>query len=322
MPNIKSLANNFDSIRATLILLGFLGITNSAQSASLYLQTNASTFAGSDSHNYSTASGSLIGASNRSDSTLISGTSLYSESASANGYATHGSIATTLTTSREYTLYSLCCGSSATVSYNLRDEITVSNSAYDGQDGIIHGKLAILTSSWTAPGPTNGFGISESGHFDISANVNDGSASWFYSRTIADTLNGQIVQVSQNSIINSNPCCDIINLDGSEKLAYFDVDIPFTEGISRGLWMDFGVTFNSAGGTSAGSVAMYWAGIQSVTINGSPISYVLSSTSGTDYTRSLATVPIPPTILLLGSALAGLGIFRKSNTATNRTVSK
>lgn len=188
--------------------------------------------------------------------------------------------------------------------------------------GVIHGKLAILTNSQTALGPTNGFGISESGHFDISANVNDGSASWFYSRTIADTLNGQIVQVSQNSIINPNPCCDIINLDGSEKLTYFDIQIPFTEGLSRGIWMGFGVSFHSSGGTSAGAIAMYWAGIQSVTINGSPISYVLSSTSGTDYTQSLATVPIPPTILLLGSALAGLGVFRKSNTATNRTVSK
>jgi hypothetical protein len=51
-----------------------------------------------------------------------------------------------------------------------------------------------------------------------------------------------------------------------------------------------------------------------VTVNGQPVTYSLTSTSGTDWTQSFVTpvsTPEPASGLLIASAIAGLWLLRR-----------
>jgi MYXO-CTERM domain-containing protein len=60
-----------------------------------------------------------------------------------------------------------------------------------------------------------------------------------------------------------------------------------------------------------------WTGIQSVTVNGQPVTYSLTSTSGTDWTQSFVppagpvSTPEPASGILAASVIAGLGLLRR-----------
>jgi hypothetical protein len=70
------------------------------------------------------------------------------------------------------------------------------------------------------------------------------------------------------------------------------------------------------GGTATADLAhsFYWGGIQSVTLSGAPVSYTLTSASGTDWTRSFipaTAAPEPAGGLVVAVLLAGMWLFRR-----------
>lgn len=103
----------------------------------------------------------------------------------------------------------------------------------------------------------------------------------------------------------------------------FPIDIPFQYG--RPFDLQFWVQAqalaggnstvspeNAGSGFASSTFAVFWAGITSVTdANGNPINFTVSSASGTNYLGSFApvTVPLPPALWLLASALAGMGLI-------------
>ena len=57
--------------------------------------------------------------------------------------------------------------------------------------------------------------------------------------------------------------------------------------------------------------SLYWAGIESVTVNGQAVNdFSLTSGSGTAYGQSLAPVPLPGSLIMFVPALA-LGLLRR-----------
>jgi hypothetical protein len=102
--------------------------------------------------------------------------------------------------------------------------------------------------------------------------------------------------------------------------------IPILVSFQFGVPFDFGLAFVAEAGANAGGSVVdegkadaamnflntvAWQGIASVTSNGVPVDFTLSSGSGTDYTQAAtAAVPAPAGIWLLGTALAGLAARR------------
>jgi len=189
------------------------------------------------------------------------------------------------------------------------DSVTITPS-----DPSLLGKLGIMSGSVLVDVSPNLTTIGTTGVPNVEASV---QVSWLLKLNDSNQANGYYLDTDEDapySFFSGPP---------SASPAPNSVLIPILVGFTFGTPFDFGLGFDaeataSGGNTGTNSYAIAdaqmsflntvaWQGISSVTRNGAPVDFTLSSDSGADYTQAAtAVVPAPAGIWLLGTALAGL----------------
>jgi len=197
-------------------------------------------------------------------------------------------------------------------SASFADTLTLNTPSVAGGPGVLHARLDI-SSQFNCSGASCG----------VTSDLQVGSAAF------APTNFARFLQFQSGATLNLNVIVTGVNSNPVESgpgavNGQFDLTIPFFFGSPVDLQMALNISAFGAGNTGSGSGlgsvsnAVSWAGITGVTdAGGNPVSFTVSSASGTNYLGSLAptAVPLPPALWLLASALAGMGLIGRRKTA-------
>ncbi|NJD06361.1 MAG: hypothetical protein FIA97_07660 [Methylococcaceae bacterium] len=194
------------------------------------------------------------------------------------------------------------------------DTLTVTTPSVAAGQGFLHARLDI-SSQFECSGTTCG----------VNSDLHVGSAEFSpanFARVLqfqsGPTLNLNVIVTG----VNSSPVASGPGVGNG----VLDLTIPFFFGSPFDLRLALNISAFGAGNTGSGSGfgsvsnAVSWAGITGVTdVAGNPISFTVSSASGTNYLGSLAptAVPLPPALWLLASAVAGMGLIGRRRTTAD-----